>query len=461
MLKVLIIDDDALTRKGIQTLMPWAGHGMEIVGEAANGKAALDFLAAHDADLALVDIDMPVMNGLTFIETAGKLYPHLNYVVLTIHTEFEYIQRVLRLGVIDYISKTHFDKENFDAILTRIKSSIMKKNARQENTPLLKWRDSKILYPDIYALVTMAAENDDHITDFFERNDLSGRSDIFEIAAGVWIFTDERSSFKFPEAFPETMLLKISDVNDLTYAQLERLLRIYKKDRFFYDYQPLAKVNHKRAYELEETPYIRSDADFKALKDEWISLNWVHENQLFDKIRFDLKSSRLTYSQLYHLLLALENVWNSSYARILGHPLSLPANFTHWGEVENWLMGVYEKINLTQTSSKYSEEIQSQVIKARHYIDNHYSEPLSATEIARSVHMSYSYFSRCFHDLAGMSFNDYCTHVRIKNARERLKLTSRPIQTIAYEVGYNDEKYFSRMFKKVTGVSPSEYRRQG
>ena len=70
MLKILIIDDDALTRKGIQTLMPWNAHNMEIIGEASNGKNALEFLADHDVDLVLVDLDMPIMDGMTFIEQA-------------------------------------------------------------------------------------------------------------------------------------------------------------------------------------------------------------------------------------------------------------------------------------------------------------------------------------------------------------------------------------------------------
>lgn len=131
MLKILIVDDDMLTRKGIRMMMPWAAHQMEIVGEAANGKEALDFLAAHpDTDLALVDLDMPVMNGTTFIDEASKRFPELSYVVLTVHTEFEYVQQILRLGAIDYIAKTQFDQENFDQILDRIQAGISKKKPR-------------------------------------------------------------------------------------------------------------------------------------------------------------------------------------------------------------------------------------------------------------------------------------------------------------------------------------------
>ena len=70
MLKILIVDDDPLTRKGIRMMMPWEKHHMEIVGEASNGRLALDFLSGHEADLVLVDLDMPVMNGTDFIEAA-------------------------------------------------------------------------------------------------------------------------------------------------------------------------------------------------------------------------------------------------------------------------------------------------------------------------------------------------------------------------------------------------------
>ena len=76
MLKILIIDDDALTRKGIRMLMPWASHNMEIVGEASNGKLALDFLHENEADLALVDLDMPC---LLYTSTPPSVIPVTKY----------------------------------------------------------------------------------------------------------------------------------------------------------------------------------------------------------------------------------------------------------------------------------------------------------------------------------------------------------------------------------------------
>lgn len=459
MLKILIVDDDALTRRGIRMLMPWARHHMEIIGESADGKEALDFLKENKTDLVLVDLDMPVMDGMTFIRIASGLYPELNYVILTIHTEFEYIQNALRSGAIDYIAKTQFDKENFDQILDRIHASIVRKNSVFTGSSSMNWKESRILYPSVFALVTMELETDEHIFEFWEMNGLSGRKDIYELMGGVWVFTEQKESFVFPDCFPNTMLLRILDVSDMTFAQLGKLLRRFMNDSFFYEYQPIKAVNDKHAYELSEGAAIQNTETVEHLKKEWLSLNWVYENDLFDRITFDLKNSKLKTSTLYHLLLALESVWNSAYSEITGETISLPPLFHNWQEVEDWLIQVYGKTNFFQSQGKYSANVIRSILNVKSHVDSHYSEAMDTTEAARNAQMSYGYFSRCFHDIVGVSFIDYCTQVRMEHAKQQLENTDKSIQEIAFSVGYNDEKYFSRTFKKLTGFIPSDYRK--
>ena len=458
MLAILIVDDDPLSRKGIRTLMPWSDLQMEVVGEASNGKEALDFLRENDIDLVLVDLDMPIMNGIEFIQHASLLYPHLNYVVLTVHTEFEYVQKALRLGAIDYIAKNQVDPKNSYQIMSRIRSSISKKSSQQQKLSSLNWKESTIFTPDIYSLISLNTENEEHIFEFWTINHLSDRKDIYEIMPGVWIFTDERKEFCFPEYFFNTMLLKISDVRDMTYSQLGNLLRTYVKNQFFYDYQPLKKINHKRAYELTENEYITDKKTLETLTANWISLNWIHDTEIFQQLKFDLKNSKLKPSSLYHMLLVLENVWNTAYSGLIGETLTPPDYFYCWKDVEAWLSQIYEKTNLFYATSPYSQEVTQNILAAKTYIENHYDSPLEATEIARHSHMSYGYFSRCFHDIIGSAFSDYCIQVRIRQAQKLLTGTQNTIQQIAADVGYNDEKYFSRIFKKSTGQTPSEYR---
>ncbi|HCG87115.1 MAG TPA: hypothetical protein DEW33_11650 [Lachnospiraceae bacterium] len=457
MLKILIIDDDILTRKGIQTLMPWKEHQMTIVGEASNGKEALAFLESHpDIDLALVDLDMPIMGGAAFIEAASERYPNLSYVVLTVHTEFEYVQQILRLGAIDYISKTQFDQENFDQILNRIQAGISKKTSLSKS--LSDWRLRQILTNEIYALISIDQDKSTGLHQFFEENQIAP-SDRYEYQENIWIFQSDHTRFLFPDPFHDTMLLSISGVYEMTYSSLGKSLNQYLKNQFFYDYRPLQEINHINAFELCENTLISDDATFEFMKQEWTSLNWIHENELFDRFRVNLKNCHLKPSQLYHFLLNLEMLWNSSYREVTGESIPLPASFANWFEVEEWLTELYERAQFFRTDLKYSNDVTKQIFNAKVYIDQNYASTLDATEIARNAGMSYSYFSRCFHDIIGQSFSDYCTTIRLEHAKDLLSKTNKSIQAIAISIGYQDEKYFSRLFKKSTGKSPSEFRK--
>ncbi|WP_408892061.1 response regulator [Paenibacillus taichungensis] len=124
MIKVLIVDDDQLVRKGLMLAMPWAAFDMKVVGEAGNGERALEFLSENHVDLLITDLAMPVMSGIELIRTARKQFPDLPIAVLTLHQDFEYIQEALRLGAIDYIAKVQLEKEHFDEVLGRIHDRI-------------------------------------------------------------------------------------------------------------------------------------------------------------------------------------------------------------------------------------------------------------------------------------------------------------------------------------------------
>ena len=75
MYSVLIVDDDRMGRQGIISMMPWEKYGMIVMGEAQNGEKALEFLANTMVDLVFVDLDMPVIDGITLMEKCKELYP--------------------------------------------------------------------------------------------------------------------------------------------------------------------------------------------------------------------------------------------------------------------------------------------------------------------------------------------------------------------------------------------------
>lgn len=124
MIRVLIVDDDKLARKGLISIMPWSNHGMMVVGEAANGAKALEFMEKHEVDLMFVDLSMPVMSGMELLQVTRQRFPDLRAVILSFHEEFENVQTAYRMGVLDYISKVRLESEDDEQILKRIQQQM-------------------------------------------------------------------------------------------------------------------------------------------------------------------------------------------------------------------------------------------------------------------------------------------------------------------------------------------------
>ncbi len=96
--------------------------------------------------------------------------------------------------------------------------------------------------------------------------------------------------------------------------------------------------------------------------------------------------------------------------------------------------------------------------KAKKYIDENYAQPITLEDISREINVSPQYFSKLFKEETGKNFIDYLTGIRMEVAKELLSQGDLSIKEIGYRIGYNDPNYFSRIFKKTVGVTPTEYR---
>lgn len=148
-MKILIVDDEQLVRIGIKTMLQVNDDGFEVVGEAGDGEKALEIAKAANPDILLVDIRMPVMNGIDFITAAKKILPHSKFIILSCINEFEYARAAMQLGVTDYIIKTTIDSDELLEILRKVKVQILEERAQLSHT-LTNRKLSHINKPILY-----------------------------------------------------------------------------------------------------------------------------------------------------------------------------------------------------------------------------------------------------------------------------------------------------------------------
>jgi DNA-binding NarL/FixJ family response regulator len=114
-IRVLVVDDHAIIREGLRVML---GNqpDIEVVGLAANGREAIQFVDEHEPDIAVIDISMPELNGIEAILQLLPRHPHMQVVVLSIHETKPYVYRALKAGARGYLIKETAGLEVVDAV---------------------------------------------------------------------------------------------------------------------------------------------------------------------------------------------------------------------------------------------------------------------------------------------------------------------------------------------------------
>ncbi|OAX48935.1 response regulator transcription factor [Paenibacillus sp. AD87] len=464
MIKVLIVDDDKLVRKGISSAMPWNEFGMEVVGEASNGAKALDFLESNSVDLMLTDLAMPVMSGIELMRAARQLYPELHIVVLTLHQDFDYIQEALRLGAIDYIAKVQLEKEQFEHVLNRIHTRIGELTNTRRKLPQLG--ETNIHYRKVYALVSLDRKSGQNWPIGLESN---VDEVLFEVERNSWMWAasldGEDQLFDrlkgYLDQIPQGALLVLSDVQERTWSQIQNWIINYTETSLFYAYEPQDPVIAVSLNEQDTSPTEPQDEDMDRIKRSWFLSPWTHNDNFYNHLVEEFKSLRLQKGQLMGLLYSLVMEWNHLFAQTTLGRISMIHSFQSWYEVEQWIKQTSESIRKADEQTSYSQEMIDGVKKAVMIMQNDLDQAFTASGLSQQLNISRSYFSQCFKDIMGKTFNDYSRYIRMEKSKEYLLNTNNTIFWIAERVGYTDEKYFSRIFRELTGVLPSEYRQLG
>lgn len=134
-LRVLLVDDEIMIREGFKRLFDWAAHDCEVVGEAADAMEALSRIDALCPDIVIMDINIPIMNGLKVIQLSRIKHPETAYVIVSGYDDFSYCREALRLQITDYILKP-VNYDEFGSCIDNLKISLFERGVTHSDSAL-------------------------------------------------------------------------------------------------------------------------------------------------------------------------------------------------------------------------------------------------------------------------------------------------------------------------------------
>lgn len=397
MYKLLIADDETRIRKGLRNALDWAELNIEVVGEAEDGEIALEQIKKLKPDLIFLDICMPFLNGLDLIEKLNFTDPNCIIIIITGHDEFEYIHEALKLKVFDYLLKP----VQKDALRDTVHKAIEKIVKDKEKKVYLDWTSGQL------------DKNFDVLKQTFLKNWFNGNYTYEEVLSELNFFKFKLSSnigiivIKVIKRLNQEVYSKNWDRESLNFAITNITLELMNK------FKP-------------EITYIDEDNNIVIINNvsnisQWLAIGSEIESKI--------------YAYLHYTVLLEQKIIK----------IGIPGIIKTYKEIV---------LNINKIS-----EYKPIVLLAIRYIDtNYHVNDLNLGHIAETFSVSSSYLSKLLKQESGLSFIDYLTTYRIRKSICMMDDPKLKIYEIAEAVGYSNQHYFCKAFKKVMGFAPTEYR---
>lgn len=493
---LLIVDDEWYAVKGLSQGIDWAENGVDTVLEAFSAQEALQILAQQPVDVMICDIEMPEINGLDLSRRCIEQYPDIKIIFLTGHANFDYANEAIRMHAFDYVLKpvdhqrlaelvrcallrTSEDKEQRENA-SQWKAYQEKLDAQRPERLRLFWRnviDNRLNRESIHAwLSSQEIEIPSAITPvavWMDEGDGTTREE--DILAFV---LDEKLDELVLSHFPGCRLRDPS---------LERLLLFYGapgglSDKLAPVLKSIERQLNRRLHWQAGTPTPPESLwwEIYQLRAETTrqlppskapdSLDWenaiislppeqlhIQVDRAFAALFAQKDSVRLAAEKmrLQGAMLLLADRYAFS-PRTVGLIQSIPdlqsAPAEALRQFHSALDLCIQEINACPSSNN------ALIRQVRQYIRTHLNQELTREAIATSIYVHPAYLSRLFKMEMGLTLSDYITEERIRKACRLLEAPDIKIGSIAAQVGISPFSYFCRVFRRITGMSPQEYR---
>lgn len=515
MLNVLLVDDEKLERVLIRKGYKWEENGFKIVGEAASGKEALEYINYHEVDIVVTDINMPGMDGLQFTEALLKAHPKCRVVIITGFREFEYARKAINLGVDEFLLKPINIKE-ISEVMAKLKEEINQRN--KEATEVAKLKESMENNYDILkeSFLLRLVENRIDEEEAVKKMDTYNCKELIDGCVCIDVkIKDNQEEENYKKVYE--LVQNQNNDNMITFVHFMHNIIIYFVNKDLDECINYAEALHKKLNKIGITATIGisgenigfcgiasayGQAD-KALgvsvllgrnrvvtyseyqevmkqNNSKIELDWDKFAEAINNCR---EEEMLKYIKDYIEVIKKGKIADEEYLKLMTMTIILCAGST----LNKYGINLYQLINEEDVfkdvrairsvtdalecakeyikivydyhNQKKSKRNKNVIEDALEYVNrNLYNSELSLKKAATDLYINESYLSREFKKTYGVSFIEYVSEKRIEASKKILKQTDLKVYEVAEKVGFKDSHYFCICFKKQTGKTVKEYR---
>ncbi len=517
MLKAMLVDDEVLTIKMLESIVDWSRYGIGIVATATDGAEALEKYQSFFPDIIITDIRMPNLDGIEFIRRVHAVSTESEFIFISAYADFNYVKEAIRLGGANYILKP-IDEVELEKTLQAIVMKISDKTIAKRLVAKDEQNRKKLLLYDYmktgrladaarqafleYAasgspfVVASVNPNEETVNDYVGLNSFTGEQ--MHYLLGRMQEGIERSCacvlFKYDGSAWTAILF--SDSVQQVVATCESLLQFLHGQ-----FGIRARIAFSRpARRIQELPALYGQVCQYVKYSRYVDRTGIFgygyncSEDEFDKIKLSALTSNMREALKQRNKIEIGRILNSvfrmseninpkylhdiyefCFLTILGirealrpspeaaeQGAALTATYEDilgipsLQQLEKFMVGAAALLSAPPRteSRKYCELVENGI----DFLEKNYNRNLSLEEICEHLSVSKNYFCYLFKRDTGVSLWAFLTKIRIVRARAFLENTDWKNYEVAYNVGYDNPGYFNKLFKKYTGKTPSEYR---
>jgi len=493
--KVMIVDDEDPVLESFSFMVESVSESFSVCGKARTGFEAISMAHNNSPDIVFMDIGMPGIDGLETINELQKNHPNTLFILSTAYERFDIAKKAIPLGVFDYLVKPISRKKFMETLLKakqhldeQEKLTVSRLDKARVSADSLVWEERNFLL--LISWKSLTEEEWDQYKRLFSIEPDQGRIFVYRIEgpdpeALEKIYGDVSRKIRrkyqvisteylgkqlyfFPgEEESDRLLSFLDEVFTHTIPSTAMVRKglggRHSCDSFFrsceealHAFNDAAEGDVQRHNDWEELGELRcaigKAESFEAVQPQFTG----YYEKIFSSSPFPVAKSRII--GFFSLLLDdfYRSLGREAARYILFDPAGEITPLTSRRDLDAW---VWRSLRtLVEAGHHHLEKNLPLVLnRALYYIQGNYDQPLQLTDVAAFCGISSCYLSRLFSEHLNISFIDYLTSVRLKVAEELLLENRLSIKEIACTVGYQDPNYFSRIFRKQKGFSPSAY----